>query len=318
MARTLMFFIISIIALGACTQRLVCPAYQSAFIYDKEVLRKKFSYFKEDSTPKILTASKTKFLIAEPVSYQRKTRSLQTVEMKPVYPIVPDSLQPGYEVSLAELDSAAHSIIDSTYIVDVDQSADSTQTIGEDSIYVISKDKEVRLLKYDPDSLKYSVVDVRLNVDQDNYMWYLRDHLILPDVRLAKMQNAAKDEAAKGKNGKKGGFFRNLFKKKKKEKVDSSKLVPVKSENDFDYVDTVESAKPMVKQEPTKKKKGFFSFLKKKDKADKPSKETEEEDALTPPEEKLEPKKKDKKKKEEPKEEETIPEEKDEEKDDGF
>ena len=49
---------------SSCTQKMICPAYQSSFIYDKETLRKKFSYFKEDSTPKILTASKTKYLVA--------------------------------------------------------------------------------------------------------------------------------------------------------------------------------------------------------------------------------------------------------------
>ena len=148
MARALAVVLLFCIALGGCTQRLICPAYQSAFIYDKEALRKKFSYFVDDSTPKILTASKTKYLIAQPTSYARKIRSLQTVEMKPVFPVVPDSLRDDYVVSKAELDSAARSIIDSTYIVDVPQKNDSTQS-AEDSVYVITKDKEVRLLKYD-------------------------------------------------------------------------------------------------------------------------------------------------------------------------
>ena len=67
--------------LGSCTQKMICPAYQSSFIYDKEALRKKFSYFKEDSTPKMYTASRNKYLIGVPVSYKKKVRSLQTVEM---------------------------------------------------------------------------------------------------------------------------------------------------------------------------------------------------------------------------------------------
>src|ERR1700709_1598223 len=98
MARALMFFIVTCIALGACTQRLICPAYQSAFIYDQDALRKKFSYFNEDSTPKVLTASKNKYLIADPVSYHKKIRSLQTVAMKPVYVVVPDSLKDDFNV----------------------------------------------------------------------------------------------------------------------------------------------------------------------------------------------------------------------------
>src|SRR5687768_2947018 len=101
--------------LGACTQRMICPAYQSAFIYDKDQLRKKFSYFQEDSTPKILTASKNKYLVAEPMSYQRRTRSIQTVKMKPVPVIVPDSLTNKDSLVMAEMRRATQSVIDSTF-----------------------------------------------------------------------------------------------------------------------------------------------------------------------------------------------------------
>jgi hypothetical protein len=246
----------------------------------------------DDSTPKVLTASKNKYLIAEPVSYHKKVRSLQTVEMKPVYVNVPDSLRDDYKISMAEMDSATNSVIDSTYIVDVNVKKDSLSN-PEDSIYVITKDKELRLLKYDADSIKYHVVDVRLNVEQDNYMWYLRNYLILPDTKLAMLQNATKENAAKKE--KKGffGFFKNLFKKKHKDEVDSSTLKPVKSEDDFDYIDTTEVAKPVV-QQAAPKKKGVFSFLK-KDKSKKPKPKKENQQEAVTPEEKPEKKKKDKK-----------------------
>jgi hypothetical protein len=302
MVRAIIVFFVSFVALSACTQRLICPAYQSAFIYDKEALRKKFSYFKEDSTPKVLTASKSKYLIATSVSYQKKIRSLRTVEMKPVFPIVPDSLRDDYvdDVSLAELDKAARSVIDSTFIVDVERpQADSTQN-SEDSVYVITKDKELRLLKYDADSMKYSVVDVRLNVDQDNYMWYLRDFLVLPDVKIAKMQGAGGKEAA-AKKEKKGffGFFKNLFKKKKKETPDTTTVIPVRDENDFDYIDTLQQAKPVIQQRAPKKK-GLFSSLKKNKtpKADKKADATREDEEPAITEEKPAKKRKEKKKKE--------------------
>ena len=292
MTRAIIAFLVICLALGACTQRLICPAYQSAFIYDQDALRKKFSYFVDDSTPKVLTASKNKYLIAEPVSYHKKVRSLQTVEMKPVYVNVPDSLRDDYKISMAEMDSATNSVIDSTYIVDVNVKKDSLSN-PEDSIYVITKDKELRLLKYDADSIKYHVVDVRLNVEQDNYMWYLRNYLILPDTKLAMLQNATKENAAKKE--KKGffGFFKNLFKKKHKDEVDSSTLKPVKSEDDFDYIDTTEVAKPVV-QQAAPKKKGVFSFLK-KDKSKKPKPKKENQQEAVTPEEKPEKKKKDKK-----------------------
>lgn len=291
MARPFFVILCLSLLLCACTQRLICPAYQSAFIYDKDELRKKFSYFLEDSTPKILTASKTRYLIAEPVSYRKKIRSMQTVEMKPVNVVLPDSLQIGGGEGLlgedgvilgAELDLAARSVIDSIYIEDV---PGSNPAETADSVYVISKDKELRLLKYDfPDSLiydettgryvaktpKYIVTDIRYNVEQDNYMWYLRRSIVLPDVRLSQLIQGY-DREEERKKAKKG-FFKNLFKRKKKEPVDSSAIpVPVRSEDDFDYIDENEQSKaPVIQQAEPQKKKGLFSFLKKKDSTAKP------------------------------------------------
>ena len=336
MARPFFVLLSLSLLLSACTQRLICPAYQSAFIYDKDELRKKFSYFQEDSTPKILTASKTKYLIAEPVSYRKKLRSMQTVQMKDINPKLPDSLAVGEDVGLmgedgvipgAELDLAARSVIDSIYIVDVPQ--DTTQLEG-DSLYVITVDKELRLLKYDfPDSLmydessgkyvpetpKYTVVEVGFNVEQDNYMWYLRNNLVLPDVRLA--QVAQREEKSSKSKKEKKGFFKNLFKRKKKDAVDSATLqAPVKSENDFDYVDEggEETTQANDVQEKPQKK-GLFSFFKKKDK----SKQAEVDTAPTGEEK---PKKKKKEKKAKKPKVSAKPEEKSdeeaEEEDDGF
>jgi hypothetical protein len=310
MIRAFFVFISVNLLLSACTQRMICPAYQSAFIYDQEELRKKFSYFEGDSIPKVYTASKNKYLVADDMSYRKRLRGIQTVVMKPVNVALPDSLQPGYVegedgvVPGAELDLAARSVIDSTYIVDVPK---DTVEVVEDSVYMISKDKEVRLLKYDTqDSLvydsatgkyaaetpKYYVTEVKFNVEQDNYMWYLRDYLVLPDVRLAHLNQSQNTKAAKKKKEKKGffGFFKNIFKKKKKEApVDStSVLPPPKSDDDFDYVD--EDAQQQAQenqQKPEPKKKGLFSFLKKKDRA--PAKPA---DASAPAEEKPTRKKK--------------------------
>jgi hypothetical protein len=291
MARPFFALVSLCLILSACTQRTICPAFQSAYIYDKEALRKKFSYFLEDSTPKILTASKNKYLVATPVSYRKKLRSMNTVAMKDVNPVLPDSMKISEEglmgedgatgedgvVPGAELDMAARSVIDSTYIVDVPQESDTTET--DEGIYMISKDKEVRMLKYNaPDSAvldestgkyvagtpKYTVADIRFNVEQDNYMWYLRKSLVLPDVKLAQhMQEQQNAEAKKEKKGIKG-FFRNLFKRKKKNAPDSLEVAP-KPKEEFDYVD--ENAVDTPAAAPTKKapeKKGMFGFMKKK------------------------------------------------------
>src|SRR3989337_4326907 len=114
---------------------------------------------------------------------------------------------------MEELDRAARSVIDSTFMQDVP--AQPRPAPVEDSLYVISKDKELRLLKYNgADSLEYDPVsekyvsqkpeyyvkDVRLTIEQDNYMWYLRDNLVLPDVRHARLQQGSeKSRAAKEK-----------------------------------------------------------------------------------------------------------------------
>lgn len=303
----LVIFIISLF-LSACTQRMTCPAFQSAYIYDKEELRKKFSYFQEDSTPKILTASKNKYLIAEAQPYRKKIRMIQTVPMRPVYITLPDSLKPEDQrepgddgvIPGAELDLAARSVIDSIYIVDVPQPEEGPL---EDSVYVISKDKEVRFLKYNtPDSLiydastgkyvpqkpKYTVVNITFNVDQDNYMWYLRDYLVLPDVRQARVQQENREAEAKQKSKKeKKGFFRNLFKKKKKkepEPEEPTDLKPVDEEDTFDYIEESEQGKPPIEKEaeqPKGKKKKEKKPKKEKTPTKEPSSPAVEDD--TPP-----------------------------------
>lgn len=302
MARAFFVVVGFCLLLVSCTQQMVCPAYQSAYIYDKDVLRKKFSYFNEDSTPKIYASApgKNKYLIAEPSSYKKKVRSLQTVPAKKVLVVLPDSLDPDKEITAAELDSAAQSIIDSTYIVDTEPT-DSAQVV-DDSVYVITKDKEIRVLKYNfPDSLKYDPVtgkyvpekpkyyveEVGYNTEQDNYMWYLRDVLLLPDARLSQQGGgdgkgtSGKDTGKKEKKGIKG-FFKNLFKKKDKTKLQQDSTLNVEPvQEDYGYDDfegkTKDSTAVQTQtQQPqaSKPKKGMFSFLKKDKSAKKKKAET--------------------------------------------
>src|SRR5690606_22449211 len=140
--------------------------------------------------------------------------------------------------------------------------------------YVITRDKEVRMLRYNPDSVTYRIDDIRFNIDQDNYMWYLRDVLVLPDVRLAQMQSKWDEEDAKREEKqKKGGFFRNLFKKKDKKRdkelpADTLLVEPPqeRSEFDFEYNENEPVQDTVTEVEPARKK-GVFSFLKKEKKA---------------------------------------------------
>jgi len=279
------FFVVvvfSLMLLVSCTQRLVCPAYQSAYIYDKDELRKKFSYFKGDSIPKVYAANKTKFLIGEPTTYKKKVRSLQTVPMKRVNPVVPDSLKDDGMKAEMDVSGVERNVNDSTAVLRIDTLATPT---AQDSVYVISKDREVRILKYKPMERKYYVDTVGFNSEQDTYMWYLRDVLLLPDARLAKQQSdEAKGISPGGAKKKKGikGFFKNLFKKKNKSKSqlpqDSvQNIAPVEEDygyDDFDgkVKDSTAVQTPVQPKPTSEPKKGLFS--KKKDKKSKNKTET--------------------------------------------
>lgn len=242
MIRGFLVIVSVFVLLSSCTQKVICPAYQSSFIYDKEAMRKKFSYFNEDSTPKILTASKSKYLIAVPESYRKKYRKMQTIEMTPVYPVIPDSLKPkDDDLSLAEAES------------DVTDSTSVGSTEPKDSVYAITKTKE-----------KY-------NLDQDLYMWYFRDMLVLPDVRAAMEKKAEAEESkndvgktSDGKTKKEGGFFKNLFRKNPKSDSLSQKSnvkdvngPPAKKKGLFGKK---KEEPPVKKEEPPKDKKKDDGF----------------------------------------------------------
>jgi hypothetical protein len=157
--------LIPLILLGltvSCSQKKICPAYQSSFIYDKETLKKKFSYFEADSTPRVFaSAAKTKYLVAVPESYRKKYQRLQTVEMKPVYPPKPDSLQ---MLALQPADS------------------DSSMVAGADSVRTNAAKDESGLVQKSPD-FKITKTREKYTSDQEYYMWFFRKSLILPDIR---------------------------------------------------------------------------------------------------------------------------------------
>ena len=93
------------------------------------------------------------------------------------------------------MESVDPNVNDSTAVIRIDTLRAS------DSVYMISKDKEVRVLKYKSDARKYYVDTIGFNTEQDNYMWYLRDILLLPDVKIAKEKadRSEKDNAKEQK-----------------------------------------------------------------------------------------------------------------------
>lgn len=256
------FFIILVTA--ACsTQRMICPAYQSAFIHDQETLRKKFSYFGEDSMPKILEASKDKHLLIDPVTYRKRLKALQTVAMVDIYPQQDDSLafddDMKEELLIASQEAKSGDLYNEADLLKEMPDGEGQENLtasAADSIYMISLKKE------------------KFNIDQELYLWYLRKFLVYPDVKIQMEANAeAQGEAIKEQ---KKGFFGKLFGgKKQKEQAE---------------IDLQDSDSELTEGEP--KKKGLFSSGKKGDKKAKEKKkkknESVEEDALeeaTPEEE---------------------------------
>ncbi|MDZ7646327.1 MAG: hypothetical protein U5K54_03605 [Cytophagales bacterium] len=279
MTRALLSVVTLLLVLSSCTQRLICPAYQSSFIYDKPTQREKFVYYNESTTqprevlasansktitlpprdsswlksdalrgpalPHVRRVKKDRYLLLPEKTYKKALKALRTVEMKPVYP-KKDSLD-----IQSELDSAARSITDTL------ASDSSIPKVEGDSAYAITKTKE-----------KY-------NMDQDSYMWYFRDVLVLPDVRAAMMEEGQVRASNKKATKKaKGGFFNKIFKKKNKK--DST---------------AVESLQEPIAQDTaqvTPKKKGLSGLFKKKPKVDKtdpskkadPAKKEEEDDGF--------------------------------------
>jgi hypothetical protein len=188
--------------------------------------------------PHVRRVKKDRYLLLPEKTYKKALKALRTVEMKPVYPKKTDSLD-----IQSELDSAARSLTDTL-------TAQSSKTAtAEDSVYVITRTKE-----------KY-------NMDQDIYMWYFRDVLVLPDVRAAMMEEGEARTATKKASKKaKGGFFKNLFKKKdKKDSLKVSEPKPTTSDSTtttpkkkgirgvFKKKTKVDSSDPKKKSDPAKK-----------------------------------------------------------------
>lgn len=292
MARALFIVLTFVTLITSCTQRMVCPAYQSAYIHDKDALRKKFSYFVGDSTPRVYaSAKKNKYLIGETVPYKKKVRSIQTVAMKPVNPVVPDSLKEGFVKDSIDVSSIERNVNDSTAVIRIDTlQASASDSLMSDSVYVISKDREVRVLKYDNMKRAYFVDTVGFNTQQDSYMWYLRDWLVLPDARIAQRKDD-KEEVEEEKK-EKGGLFKRKKDKKKEESSDISQDLIPKVEEDYGYDDFEDRVKdstatteeqPVTKPVKEKRKKTSSPKVKKADKKKTetpPAKKEEEDDGF--------------------------------------
>lgn len=81
--------------LASCQERMVCPAYQSTYIFDDSVRSMFFSRFDVDSTPKRYgRVERNQFGLIKKDKKRDKLREMRTIAMKDVLPPKqePDSL----------------------------------------------------------------------------------------------------------------------------------------------------------------------------------------------------------------------------------
>jgi hypothetical protein len=268
---------------------MVCPAYQSRFYFDQKKQKEAFFHYNDNKDqPREVLASnsktlnlpardsswdnshvvkgpalpferklkKEKYLLLPKRTYKQALRALQTVPMKPVY----TKIEEDTAAIKKALDSAARSVLENDTTASL-AAAKPKEEPKEDSVYVISKEKE------------------KFNLDQDNYMWYFRDILVLPDVKVGMEEaQAAKDEAsgAGAAKGEKKGFFKRLkglFKKKHKEPADTTSFIKAKvdpfQEPDSTAVQDQPNLPKVEAQPQAKTKKGLGGLFKKKPKTEK-------------------------------------------------
>jgi len=82
------YFALAMILLSACYRKSTCPAFQSKYILDDDVLKEKYSLFKIDTSPKegIGMVKKNKNGIHANRSYQVKFNEFNNVDMVTIYP----------------------------------------------------------------------------------------------------------------------------------------------------------------------------------------------------------------------------------------
>lgn len=76
----------------SCQSKMICPAFQSSFIYNDEQRENLFAYFNQDSLPIGNNyVAKNKYGIIEQVNRNKRSRQMRTVEMEIVFPGNPDT-----------------------------------------------------------------------------------------------------------------------------------------------------------------------------------------------------------------------------------
>lgn len=77
--------------LPSCQERMICPAYQSTYIFDEETRYQLFTRFEKDSIPKEYAGvDKSVYGLIKPTSRKKRERQMATVAMRNVMPVKKD------------------------------------------------------------------------------------------------------------------------------------------------------------------------------------------------------------------------------------
>lgn len=182
-----------------CTQN-ICPAFQSYYILDEEIRQKQFTYFAEDSMPRIDMAdiNKSQFGIIDqpivsriPPPIRNPFSRLNSVPMKIIYPAKVDSLEfLGDDIMFAEMD-----VVDTAALEEI-----------EGKVW-------------------------HFNIDQENYFNYIKKKVglawaepasLLEDSELEEPELQVDSLGVKPKKKKGISGFLNKFKKKKGQNTDTN------------------------------------------------------------------------------------------------
>src|SRR5690606_2976958 len=102
--RALAYFLIASFCLSSCQSKMICPAFQSAFIYNDSTRAQLFAYFDHDSLPsQTVYSSKTKYGIIEKVKRKKRVSQMRVVKMEKVFP----EKDPAYDSLMLALNTVA-------------------------------------------------------------------------------------------------------------------------------------------------------------------------------------------------------------------
>jgi len=243
--------ILVLCAFSSCRDRVICPAYQSTYILDDSVRQTYYSYLwklDENERQSFLAKEKAKDSIPGTVSYTPSAEYFAYVEpyIPPVekvnknkYGII--KYQP-FWIKNARLRSAPMVDIhppvfdeeefteEGTFLAGDFAITDSLTNINDTSKVVIPLSLQQDSLENQGPKFLYNYrVDDNFNMEQVYYNKYFAELFIdkRPPVQPDSLQNktAVPDSLQTEKKGIKG-FFKNLFKKKKKVESDSTSVDP--------------------------------------------------------------------------------------------